>query len=171
MPHFTEMADDDVMDLIAYLRSQEPVENAVPDRELTVEVHHMIEDTSPAEAPTEGVERGAYIVALARCTQCHTPSNDDGSKNMDLFLAGAPFRDTVAPNLTPDEGTGLGAWSEQEIADFLATGVYDDGTESHGGMKGVVDSGIGMLTDDDRLAVAAYLKSLDPIDNLPEPSE
>ena len=130
MPHFSTMADNDALNLVAYLRSQDPVENAAPEHELTGELVASPQICRRRRAPPRVERRGEYIAALARCTQCHTPSNDDGSKNMDLFLAGAPFRDTVAPNLTPDEATGMGAWSEQEIADFLATGVYDDGTGS-----------------------------------------
>ena len=172
MPRFAAMADQDVMDLVAYLRSLEPIENAVPARELTIEVADFTpQQPPPAVAPTEGAARGQYLASLVRCGQCHTPRNEDGTPNMDLFLAGAPFRDTVAPNLTPDEGTGLGAWSEQEIADFLATGVYADGLESHAGMKTTVDRSTGKFTDADRLAMAAFLKSLPPIENLPEPAQ
>jgi cytochrome c2 len=168
MPHYSTLADQDVMNLIAYLRSQDPVENEIPDRELTFEVPDFVpQQDPPAEAPTEPVARGQYLASLVRCSNCHTPSNEDGSPNMDLFLAGAPFRDTVAPNLTPDDATGLGPWSEEEIADFLATGIYSDGTEAHGGMKGTIDRGISKLTDEDRLAIAAWLKSLPPIENLP----
>ncbi len=172
MPHYAGMADQDAADLVVYLRSLDPVENAVPARELNMEVAEFTPaEAPPAVAPMEGAERGGYLAALARCGFCHTPSNEDGSSNMDLFLAGAPFRDIVAPNLTPDELTGLGAWSEQEIADFLATGIYFDGTEAHPGMKGVVDRGIGKLTDEDRLAIAAFLTSLPPIENLPQANQ
>lgn len=172
MPRYATMSDKDALDLAAYLRSQDPVENAVPDPELTGEIaDFMPQQAPPAEAPTEGAARGQYLASLVRCGRCHTPTNEDGTPNNDLFLAGAPFRDTVAPNLTPDEATGMGAWSEQEIADFLATGVYADGLESHAGMKSQVDNSTGKLTDADRLAIAAFLKSLPPVDNLPEPNQ
>ena len=168
MPRYSAMADQDVSNLIAYLRSLEPVENAIPDRELAFEVPEFVaQQAPPAEAPTEPVARGQYLASLVRCGRCHTPTNEDGSPNMELFLAGAPFRDTVAPNLTPDDATGLGPWSEEEIADFLQTGIYSDGTESHGGMKGQIDRGLGKLTSEDLLAIAAWLKSLPAIENLP----
>ena len=168
MPRYSGMADQDVYNLIAYLRTLEPVENAIPDRALTMEPPAFAgEMTAPAVAPTEPVERGAYLTTLARCTMCHTPKNEDGSPVEGMLLAGAPFRDTVAPNLTPDEATGLGLRSEEEIAAFLATGVYDDGTEAHAGMKSVVDRGISKLTDEDRMAIVAFLKSLPPVENLP----
>ncbi|MEZ4612308.1 MAG: hypothetical protein R2838_19035 [Caldilineaceae bacterium] len=65
----------------------------------------------------------------------------------------------MAPNLTPDEAAGLGLWTEEEIADFLATGVCSGGFEAHAGMKRVVDNATGKLTDADRLAIARWLKS------------
>lgn len=168
MPHFSALADDDAANLVAYLRSLEPVANEVPNRELGFEPEFTMPETlPPAVAPTEGPERGAYLASLVRCGRCHTPSNEDGTPNMDLFLAGAPFRDTVAPNLTSDEATGLGAWTEQEIVDFLATGKYSDGFPSHEAMQGVVDNGTAKLTDGDRLAIAQWLKSLPAIQNEP----
>ena len=59
------------------------------------------------------------------------------------------------------------AWSVEEIADFLQTGIYSDGTESHAGMKSQVDRGLGKLTREDLLAIAAFLKNLPAIENLP----
>lgn len=171
MPAFSTMADDDVMNLIAYLRSLEPVENEIPERTIAFEPEAGEYPAPPAMAPTEGAERGQYLAAIARCSRCHTPRNEDGSMNMDLFLAGAPFQDTVAPNLTPDSATGLGDWSEEGIAAFLQTGIYSDGLEAHAGMKSQVDRGLNQLTDKDALAIAAWLKSLPPIDNLPQLAE
>lgn len=172
MPRFSRMADEDVANLYAYLMSREPVRNEIPAREVTVELPNaMPEQMPPAVAPTEGVERGGYLASLVRCGNCHTPRNEDGSVNMQLFLAGAPFRDTVAPNLTPDETTGLGAWTEEEIANFLATGAYGEGLDAHPAMKSVADLATGKMTPEDRLAIAAFLKSLEPVENVPAPQQ
>lgn len=172
MPKYAAMSDEDVANLVATLRTLEPVENAVPAPELAFDPPEFTpQQASPATAPTEGADRGRYIATLSRCGFCHTPSNEDGSSNMEMLLAGAPFRDTVAPNLTPDELTGLGSLADEEILDFLTTGVYDDGTEAHRGMKSVVDRGTGQLTDEDRMALVAFLRSLPPVENLPEPVE
>ena len=172
MPRYSGMADEDVYNLIAYLRSLEPVENPIPDRDLAFEPPaYEGEMAAPAVAPTDPVERGAYLASLARCSMCHTPLDENGSPIEGMMLAGAPFRDTVAPNLTPDEATGLGLWSEEEIAAFLATGLYDDGMEPHAAMKQVADRGTSRLTDADRLAIAAFLKSLPPVENLPAPPQ
>ncbi len=172
MPRYASMSDKDVMDLVAFLHTLDPIENKVQARELSFEPEvSRPEEAPPAEAPTDPVERGLYLASITRCGRCHTPRNEDGSLDWSRPLAGAPFRDTVAPNLTPDVATGLGEWSEEEIVEFLHTGIYSDGTEAHAGMKSQVDRGLNKLTDDDALAIAAFLKSLPAIENLPEPVE
>lgn len=172
MPRYSAMADEDVTNLIAFLRSLDPIENEVPERQITGDIPDtVVQQEPPAVAPTDPIERGQYLASINRCGRCHTPRNEDRSLDWSRPLAGAPFRDTVAPNLTPDELTGLGGWTEAEIAEFMQTGIYSDGTESHGGMKAQIDRGLNKLTDDDALAFAAFLKSLPPIDNLPQANQ
>lgn len=167
MPRFASMSDEDALNLVAFLRSRPALANEVADPQLTSEPADFTPNQPPpAVAPTEGAARGGYLASLARCGNCHTPRTETGGFNNELFLAGAPYQDTVAPNLTPDEATGL-TWTEQEIADFLGTGIYSDGLEAHAGMKGTVDRGLGKLTEADRLAIAAFLKTLSPIQNAP----
>lgn len=169
MPRFATMADADALNLVAFLRSRPALANEITERQLTSEPADFTPNQPPpAVAPTEGADRGRYLASLARCGMCHTPRTESGGFDNERFLAGAPFRDTVAPNLTPDEATGL-TWTEQEIADFLGTGIYADGLEAHAGMKGTVDRGLGKLTEADRLAIAAFLKSLTPVQNEPTP--
>jgi mono/diheme cytochrome c family protein len=66
------------------------------------------------------------------------------------------------PNLTSDRKTGLGEWSEQDIATALRTGVRPDGRELAPAMPW---RSYAKLTDADLQAVAAYLKSLPPVDH------
>ncbi len=172
MPRFATLSDKDALDLAAYLRTLDPLENAVPARELTIDVPDFTPAAPPpAESPTEPAARGLYLASIVRCGRCHTPLGPDGAPDMTKLLAGAPFEDTVAPNLTPDTATGLGEWSEEEIAAFLGTGVYADGLEAHKGMKSVVDRSLSKLGEEDLLAIAAFLKSLPPVENLPTPAQ
>ncbi len=169
MPRFATMSDEDALNLVAFLRSKPGLANEIADPQLTSEPADFTPNQPPpAVAPSEGADRGRYLASLARCGNCHTPRTDSGGFDNERFLAGAPFRDTVAPNLTPDEATGL-TWTEQEIADFLGTGIYADGLEAHAGMKDTVDRGLSKLTEADRLAIAAFLKSLPPVANEPKP--
>lgn len=166
MPYmaYSNLADQDAYDLAAALKMVPPVVNAVPASELAAAPAPFAPaNPPPATAPTEGVERGAYIVAVANCGRCHTPRGENGAPDMARFLAGAPMQDTIAPNLTPHESSSISFLTEAEIASFLLTGVYDDGTPVEGPMKMIIDNGTSRLTEADTLAIAQYLKSLPPI--------
>ena len=112
MPYmaWSAMSDQDAYDLVAALRTLPPVKNAVPKTELKNPVPPFTPATAPpAVAPTTGVERGAYLVALGQCNNCHTPKTDAGAPDTTRLLAGAVIGEDIAPNLTPDESAGLGS--------------------------------------------------------------
>lgn len=166
MPYmaYSNLSDQDVYDLAAALKQLPPVVNAVPASQLTAPPASFKPlNAPPAVAPTEGVERGAYIVAVANCGRCHTPRGEDGAPDMTRFLAGAPLQDTIAPNLTPHESSNISVLSEEQIASFLLTGIYDDGTPVGDPMKMIIENGASRLTEADALAIAQYLKSLPPV--------
>ena len=109
--------------------------------------------------------RGAYLVeGLGHCGACHTPrgwafqeaATDDSSS---AYLQGAELDAWSAPDLRGDVRTGLGAWSQADIATFLKTG-HNDRATAFGSMLDVVNNSTPYLSDDDLNAMAAYLKSL-----------
>lgn len=166
MPYmgYSNLSDQDAYDLAAALKMVPPVVNEVPESELAAEPAPFTPaNPPPAVAPTEGAERGAYIVAVANCGRCHTPSGENGAPDMARFLAGAPLMDTIAPNLTPHESSNISFLTEEQIAQFLLTGIYDDGTPVEGPMQMVIDNGTSRLTEADALAIGQYLKSLPPV--------
>jgi hypothetical protein len=88
---------------------------------------------------------------------------------MEMFLAGNRINeDEVAWNITPDEATGLGSVSEEEIATFLRTGEFSDGSEVAGAMGQAIDNFFSHLTEEDAMAIAAFLKSIPAVENEPE---
>jgi mono/diheme cytochrome c family protein len=111
--------------------------------------------------------RGAYLVNhLAHCGECHTPRGGMGAMKPDMFLAGAPdIEGGIAPNITPDEETGIGKWSEAAIIEVLKSGLLPDGDTVGGAMTDVVNHGTSFLNDEDLKAIAVYLKSVKPIRN------
>jgi mono/diheme cytochrome c family protein len=171
MPYrrFSVLSDQEALDVAAYLLSLEPVANEVPARELTSDPEPFTPDPAPpAEPPSDPVARGEQLVTIANCSGCHTPLGEDGSPNMDLFLAGGPLPDDeISANITPDEETGIGAWSEEEIANLLRTGAYPDGSSVGGSMGQQIERRFSLLTEEDALAIAAYLKSIPPISHDP----
>ncbi len=122
-------------------------------------------------APTAGdkIKRGEYLVSVGACGDCHTPGALLGKPEMDKVLSGGNVGLEVPelgvafpPNLTPDKDTWLGNWSDEDIAKTIRTGVRPDGRQLSPVMPYV---SYAKLTDEDALAIAAFLKSLAPISN------
>jgi mono/diheme cytochrome c family protein len=107
--------------------------------------------------------RGAYLVqGLGHCGACHTPRGIAGQeKTGKHFLAGATLDNWQASPLTGDWGTGLQAWSKEEIVEFLKTGRTAR-VAALAVMGGVINKSTQYLTDQDLLAMAEYLKALPP---------
>jgi mono/diheme cytochrome c family protein len=117
--------------------------------------------------------RGAYLVqSLGHCGSCHTPrgigfhekamSQTEG----DAYLAGARIDGWFAKSLRGEQASGLGAWSEADIAQFLKTGRTAR-SAVFASMAEVVGHSTQYLTDADLGAIARYLKSLPPADGTP----
>ena len=120
-----------------------------------------------AVAADNGVARGEYLVRFGGCTDCHTPGYFLGKPDLSRFLGGSdvgfdlPGLGTfVGPNLTPDNETGLGSWSRDEIITAIQTGVRPDGRILAPIMPWRAFAG---LTKSDAGAIADYLRSLPPV--------
>jgi mono/diheme cytochrome c family protein len=113
------------------------------------------------------VERGKYLATLGDCIDCHTPGYFLGEADMTRYLAGSDvgFRlgdlgVFVGPNLTPDRETGLGSWTDEQIATALTTGKRPDGRILAPIMPW---HALAHLTKPDLAALIAYLRSLPPV--------
>jgi mono/diheme cytochrome c family protein len=123
-----------------------------------------------AETP---VERGRYLVeTIGGCGNCHTPKGPDGPLP-GKDLAGnwvvednAAFR-AVASNITPDRATGIGAWTDAQIARAIREGIRPDGSLIGPPMPIGLYRG---LADDDLTAIVAYLRSVPAVANVSEKS-
>jgi mono/diheme cytochrome c family protein len=176
-PSFTKITDADVQAIKAYLFSLPAVRQANRPHDVSFPFSWRFLQTiwkllffspgpfRPAPDRSEANNRGAYLVtALAHCGECHTPRNWFGATEPDRFLAGNPHgpdRKSV-PNITPDPQTGIGNWSEEDITTLLKTAQAPD-FDFVGGAMGEVVRNTSRLDDDDRRAIAVYLKSLPPI--------
>jgi mono/diheme cytochrome c family protein len=179
-PVFNGMAEEDLRALVAFLRSL-PAVNRVNQPKKTIPLFESVflpawlaafapRETPPAAAPVSGLARGEYLVrAVSHCGECHTPRGITHATDNSRFLGGSakgPDGDPV-PNITPDKDTGL-TWSEEEIADYLASGNKPDGDVAGGLMAEVIEgaaAGFKNLTKEDRLAIARYLKSIPAVRN------
>ncbi len=111
----------DVLAIIAYLRTLEPIVNDVADHELNFPLN-LIVNSIPREAEPVAVNRensveyGAYLATIAGCTWCHSPLNQTQQIIPEQSLAGGHeffMGDYVvrASNISPDKETGIGNWS------------------------------------------------------------
>ena len=114
------------------------------------------------------LERGKYLVeTIGACGNCHTPKGPDGRPIAAMAFAGGfvikepPF-DAVAPNITPDRETGIGAWTDDQIVRAIREGIRPDGSVIGPPMAIELYRG---LSDNDARAIVAYLRSLKPIAN------
>ncbi|MGH9463372.1 MAG: c-type cytochrome [Vicinamibacteria bacterium] len=183
---FTKMTREDVLDLKAYLFSVPPVkqENKPPELGFPFSVRAGLTawrllnfeagtfEPLPEQSPEWN--RGAYIThALAHCGECHTPRGATGALNEEMHYGGSKEgpEGELAPNITPDEKTGIGTWSAADITWFLQTGFEPGGDDAQGLMREVIDHGYQYLEASDLQAISTYLKSLTAIQNEIESTE
>lgn len=109
--------------------------------------------------------RGAYLVqTLGHCGACHTPrglayQEKAYSETSPDYLSGAIVDNWFAGNLTGNQASGLGRWTENEISAFLQTG-HNEHTVAFGSMVLVIGNSTQHLSEKDLNAIAHYLKSL-----------
>ena len=172
------MAQEDVQAVVAYLRTIPPRTLQIAERRLQFPLP-LIVRTMPARAtapatppdPSDRVAYGGYLVEVAACAECHTPTDSQHNSIAEMRLAGGqefPLPNGIiarSANLTPD-ATGTGGWSETQFIEKFK--VYADGTphvpvrptdfntpmpwQSYAGM-----------TREDLGAIYSYLQSLKPV--------
>jgi hypothetical protein len=102
------------------------------------------------------VERGRYIFTVASCALCQ---GNDGSGG--LKVSWKPMGTLWARNLTPDPETGLGHWSDAEIARAIRSGVSRDGYQLH--WQGMIWDHASNWDEEDIRGLIAYLRTLPPV--------
>ncbi|HUJ09968.1 MAG TPA: c-type cytochrome [Verrucomicrobiae bacterium] len=79
-----------------------------------------------------------------------------------------PWGISYAPNLTPDENTGLGIWTEQMFVNAIRTGKHFG--KSRPILPPMPWQDYANLTDEDLKAIYAYLRTVPPVVNhVPDP--
>jgi mono/diheme cytochrome c family protein len=133
-----------------------------------------------APASAEAVERGRYLAHhVAACIGCHSKVNEElpgepliagmaGSGREWPADPGFPGR-VRAPNLTPDKTTGIGNFTDGELVRAMREGIARDGHPLFPMMPYPTYGRL--LSDEDALAIVAYLRTLPPIQNDPGKTE
>jgi mono/diheme cytochrome c family protein len=172
-PAFSQMSDQDIADLWAYLKAAPP--SARPSRPQNARFPFgfrplllgwrilFFHEGPLAPVASKGADwnRGRYLAeAVAHCGECHSPRNVLGGIDANNAYAGNPDGpdDQKAPNITPG-AKSVGKWSLSDIEELLNSGATPDGDYVGGGMGLVID-GTSKLTAADRHALAVYIKAL-----------
>jgi len=126
------------------------------------------------------VARGRYIATAIQGCGCHTREKPDGSKDENWHYAGSPnpappagppanagwtsprWKRIYARNITPDQETGIGKWSEANFIRAMRTGLTPDGRVLDAQMPW---EAFQKITDRDLKSLWAYLKTIEPIKN------
>jgi mono/diheme cytochrome c family protein len=105
--------------------------------------------------------RGAYIAeALAHCGECHTPRNLAFALDNRRKFAGAVAAGWRAYDITSDKGTGIGAWTDDEVFAYLAKGLTMSHGVASGPMGEAVDHSLSQMEPADIRALVTYLRSI-----------
>ena len=133
-----------------------------------------------ARAQSDPLERGRYLVeTVAFCGVCHNARTPQGQiipgkelsggrvmsmNEMRIVLSDIPPGEirAVVPNITPDPETGIGRWTDAEIAAAIRQGRHRDGTTIGPPMPIELYQG---LSDHDLTAIIAYLRTIPPVRN------
>lgn len=179
---YAHMRTDDIRDLFAFLKTLPAVQGAVPAHDLpfpfsvrrALGLWKLLFFDGKPFPPDPGKpaewNRGAYLVnGPGHCAECHSPRNALGGIVASQRFAGAPnpTGEGWIPNITQK---GLDDYSEKDIAYLLETGDTPSG-DSVGGQMAEVVRTTAQLSPADRAAIAAYIKSLPPVEGPKRPEK
>ncbi|PZX62760.1 c-type cytochrome [Hydrotalea sandarakina] len=177
-PYYGNMDKEDVLDIIAYIRSLHPIQNVIPPRSIQFPMN-LILNTIPQKAvpmakpkPSDTIAYGNYLVSIAACMECHT-MQEKGNLIKDMAFAGGrlfkmPNGNVYSANITPDKETGIGNWTRESFIARFKT--YSDTAN----LETMTDKKIntimpwsmyGGMDTNDLSAIYAYLKTLKPLKN------
>lgn len=183
-PSYARITDTDIHDLYLYFMkgvapsTQPPPKNTIVwplSMRWPLRIWQVLFSPKPKNALTDTlgssadpvVQRGAYLAqGLGHCGACHTPRGifmqeralTDQNKT-DYLKGGQKIDGWIAPSLRNDDYLGLKRWSTKDFRDFLKTGRSAQAI-TFGGMNDVIEKSTSMWSEDDIIAIAAYLKTL-----------
>jgi mono/diheme cytochrome c family protein len=170
-PWFRRASREDDDAILAYLKSTPAIHYTPPANNLRFPLNFRClvkgwnllflnsHDVQADSRQSSEWNRGEYIVnGLGHCSACHTPLNALGAPKSSQDFYGARLDNWVAPDLTSNDRSGLGAWSIDDIAEYL-----HNGRNAHAGAGGpmadVVTYSTSLMSEQDQRAIAVYLKS------------
>lgn len=175
MPYanFNHMAKEDLLSIVAYLRTLKPIKNKVPERQLMIPISMAYPapaiqpsvDNNKRPPETEQVAYGGYLVNAAACSDCHTPMVNNQPDFSRMFGGGftfdlGVFKVTTA-NITPDTATGIGAWTEEIFLNKFKNNSSDEVINRNPGKENTIMPWkmFGKMKESDLKAIYAFLRT------------
>lgn len=173
---YAYMTDEDALAIKAYLFSLPAVSYTPPENTLSFPYNQRWlmaiwsalfkpgDRFQPVAGQSAEWNRGAYLVeALAHCGDCHTPRNHLQALDNTRKFAGGESEGWVAYNITSDKDSGVGGWSQDELARYLSTGHAQGRGTASGPMAEAVELSFAKMTPSDIRAIVAYVQSVPAI--------
>ena len=173
---YTLIADEDVRAIKAYLFSLPMVHATAPPNGLRfpfnqrwlmgiwAAFYNPDQRFRPHQDRSADWNRGAYLAeALAHCGDCHTPRNLAQALNNRRKFAGAVTAGWRAYNITAHPVSGIAAWSDADLAEYLHSGHAAGRGLAGGPMAEEIDVSTSTLTAADLQALITYLRSIPPV--------
>jgi mono/diheme cytochrome c family protein len=174
--YYKALLPGDLDAIVAYLRQVKAVKNEVtaPVYKLPVgrDVYPDAEKGFTEADMRDPVRRGAYLVTIGHCMDCHSTFSRGSSDFKNGLGAGGrefgtdevhgfgnDWKGAVAPNVTSHKTKGIGAWSDDEIKRAITKGISRDGRTLKAPMP---FAWYANLKDDDLSAIVAWLRTVPP---------
>ena len=114
--------------------------------------------TGYVQPSAEILARGKYLTDMGDCVGCHKA--EGGIPYAGGQYMGMPFGALSVPNITPDVDTGIGNWSDADFLKLMHHGITKGGQYIYPAMPYIWYA---TVSDEDTLAIKAYLFSLKPV--------
>lgn len=176
-PHYSRLAKEDVLAVVAYLRTLKPIEGTVPPRKFFIPASMFgplpsgnLEQNKRPD-PSDKVKYGEYMINMAACADCHTPMGPQGPDFSKVFSGGFVFDNAflkvAVANITPDSATGIGTWTEEMFVSKFRNNASDEVVNSKPGRQNSFMPWYmyGKMNEEDLKAIYAYLRTVKPISN------
>jgi len=178
MPYlfYNILSDDDAKALVAYLRTIDGIPNKVERAELKLPKIPAPPPKGAAPDTANPVAHGNYVASIMHCAACHTPLGPKGLDMSKAYAGGMTLKlpmlgdgELHSSNLTPDEKTGIGNWTDEEIIASIKEMKKRNGSIIKPPMA-MYQRGWYAIKDEDAKAIVAFLRSLPPVENEIPPS-
>lgn len=169
---YQNMSDDDIRDVISYLRSTRPVRNKVPDNNVTIMGNvvkaFLLKPVGPSGnvphtvTPDTTAVYGKYLVTkITQCAGCHSQHDGVGNVVGAEFAGGSPMAragsnvELTPPNLTTDSSSRIFSWSQRDFIKRFRMGRVNPYSE-------MPWPSYSTMSDVELKAVYNYLKTIKP---------